>query len=248
MGKIIDLTGKQFGRLMVLEKDLSQKHKANTFWICQCKCGNIKSIRSSSLLNGSSKSCGCLARELLSQHSIKDMTGQKFGKLIVVSRSDYKPSIKESHVYWNCLCDCGNMTIVAGNNLRRGNVSSCGCMNSLGEWKIKNILQENNIKYKEQFTFDDLMGEERKLKFDFAIFNNKEELRFLIEYQGKQHYQRGWNDTEKEFTLYQEYDKKKKAYCLNHNIPLMIIPYTDYKILDYDYLVNKAKDIGVKQE
>lgn len=54
---------------------------------------------------------------------IIDLTGQKFGKLTVVSMSDFK---KCHRIYWNCLCDCGNTAVVQGNNLKSGNSTNCG--------------------------------------------------------------------------------------------------------------------------
>lgn len=54
----------------------------------------------------------------------KDITGKKFGRLLVLSRGE-----RVSGVYkWNCLCDCGNKTVVLGTNLRHGNTKSCGCL------------------------------------------------------------------------------------------------------------------------
>lgn len=63
-----DLTGKQFGRLRVIERDYSSKR---TRWICECKCGKIKSIMSTHLLRGSIVSCGCYQKERASKCSIK---------------------------------------------------------------------------------------------------------------------------------------------------------------------------------
>ena len=57
---IIDLTGKRFGRLTVIGID-SKKKGRRKYWICQCDCGTIKSIRSDTLKVV--KSCGCLKRE-----------------------------------------------------------------------------------------------------------------------------------------------------------------------------------------
>ena len=56
-----DLTGKRFGRLVVIGLQPSETRK--TYWICQCDCGNIKVIRSDSLQCGSIRSCGCLKKE-----------------------------------------------------------------------------------------------------------------------------------------------------------------------------------------
>jgi hypothetical protein len=51
-----------------------------------------------------------------------DLTGKKYGRLIVVSFSH-----TNKNAYWNCVCDCGGKTIVTGNNLKRLKTVSCGC-------------------------------------------------------------------------------------------------------------------------
>lgn len=56
----IDLTGKRFGRLTVVKVD-EEKSNRKTYWICQCDCGNIKSIRSDALKVV--QSCGCIKKE-----------------------------------------------------------------------------------------------------------------------------------------------------------------------------------------
>jgi hypothetical protein len=52
------------------------------------------------------------------------MIGTRFGKLVVDSLSDER---KHGQKIYNCICDCGNITIVLGANLRKGNSTSCGC-------------------------------------------------------------------------------------------------------------------------
>ena len=60
---------------------------------------------------------------------MEDLTGRRFGKLIVVSfngRSQSKGGVWR--YFWNCRCDCGNTTIVKRPHLISGNQISCGCM------------------------------------------------------------------------------------------------------------------------
>lgn len=54
----------------------------------------------------------------------KDITGQRFGRLVAVERTDRKNG---TAYYWKCLCDCGNYTEVPINSLTSGNIISCGC-------------------------------------------------------------------------------------------------------------------------
>lgn len=54
---------------------------------------------------------------------VKNLTGQRFSRLLVVSFSH----IKNRNAVWNCLCDCGNECQVRGSRLRSGDTKSCGC-------------------------------------------------------------------------------------------------------------------------
>lgn len=53
-----------------------------------------------------------------------DLTGMRFGRLTVVSRSDNRGK----QPCWKCVCDCGTEKIVQGNSLRSGAIQSCGCL------------------------------------------------------------------------------------------------------------------------
>lgn len=71
MMRLKDLTGKRFGRLVVLERAEDyvtlmpggQNGKRYTVWRCQCDCGNETKAFSANLLHGHTQSCGCLRRE-----------------------------------------------------------------------------------------------------------------------------------------------------------------------------------------
>ncbi len=55
----------------------------------------------------------------------KDLSGQRFGKLIVLYKSE---RVQRGTTLWACLCDCGKETIAAANNMKNGNTKSCGCL------------------------------------------------------------------------------------------------------------------------
>lgn len=57
---------------------------------------------------------------------VDDLTGQRFGHLTVIERA--KENTKAGKARWICKCDCGNESIVTGNNLKTGGTISCGCM------------------------------------------------------------------------------------------------------------------------
>lgn len=53
-----------------------------------------------------------------------DLSGQRFGSLIAIGRSG---TARDGNALWLCKCDCGNVSIVDGSSLRKGNTKTCGC-------------------------------------------------------------------------------------------------------------------------
>ena len=112
---------------------------------------------------------------------------------------------------------------------------------SRGEIKIEEILVSAGLKFQEEYSFPDLVSSSGPLRFDFAVFDDDGDLDFLIEYQGAQHY-----EPKTKFGgvkgLYQQKhnDTQKRNYCMTHGYTLVIIPYWDFSILDYDYIMRAA--------
>ena len=132
-----DLRGKRFGRLIVLEK-LKGNYLNATNWLCQCDCGNKTTVITAQLNNGNTKSCGCLVRDRIRNACLKDMTGRRFGRLVVIGESNRRN--KSRGVYWNCKCDCGQNKEIDGSSLRRGVTKSCGC---LAKERVANMNKKN---------------------------------------------------------------------------------------------------------
>ena len=137
MPKLMDLSGKTFGKLTVVELDLNRSKESKwRYWLCQCACGNenLASVCTSELNNGKRKSCGCL-RHKTSWRFI-DLAGQVYGKITVVELDHVD---KENGHYWKCLCDCGNPEyfLVSTRNIRGGKVLSCGCLRKVAQAKRK---------------------------------------------------------------------------------------------------------------
>lgn len=78
LNRVHDLTGQKFGRLTVIGLDDS-KQTRKTYWICQCDCGNIKSIRSDALLMHRTVSCGCWHNEVSSKNVRRNHTHKQSG-------------------------------------------------------------------------------------------------------------------------------------------------------------------------
>lgn len=140
MPKPIDLTGKKFGRLSVIER-VSNNKDGRTMWRCRCDCGNERIIMGKSLRNGHTQSCGCLNKEIVSNNSLIDRVGERFGRLVVVSRADdYIAPNGKKHIRWKCLCDCGQETTADVCQLVQGHTKSCGCLHN-------ELLQTGNVKH-----------------------------------------------------------------------------------------------------
>ena len=129
MPTLIDLTGQKFNRLTVIQRDHTKNSKGQkgTFWLCECECGNEVIVNGSALKNGKTKSCGCLQKEKARINGgFQDLTGLRFGYLTVIKENkEYLK--KDKYTYWDCKCDCGNLTTVSSYSLTSGNTSSCGC-------------------------------------------------------------------------------------------------------------------------
>ena len=188
---------------------------------------------------------------LKAKFKYESLIGRTFGKLTVIAEDldRYNEELKNTnkpHKYWWCRCSCGKEQLfsIEGSKLKSGHTTSCGCVKSLGEQKITEILQENKIKFKSEFSCPDLKGcNGGKLRFDFAILNEDNTVKYFIEYNGKQHYIQngGWN-TEQEFNNRIKNDKIKYDYCKDNNIPLIRIPYWDYKKINLDYLKERIEE------
>lgn len=224
----------------VIDENLTYKqehnleYKTDSYWNCKCKCGKEKVIPGYELRKGHTLSCGCLKGKRLVKYSPtakgssptnkKNLVGLRVGKLVVIKDSGQRTDHGE--ILWLCQCDCGNQTLVKTSHLVRKNrdgTSSCGCLISKGEDKIKKILLKNNIIFKKEKVYKGLVSKKNKpLRYDFLINNQ-----FLLEYDGEQHYKE-WDLGEQTLMERQENDQIKNEYAKSHNIPLKRIPYWDF--------------------
>jgi hypothetical protein len=228
MGKIKDITGQRFGRLIAL-RPTEERQQRQVVWECQCDCGNICKIASASLLQGKTKSCGCLKKDTMKGNTFGkgrapfDLTGKRFGKLVAIESVGKLNN--DTRYSWRCKCDCGNECIVSVSKLTSGERTNCGCeRQSKGEIKIKELLKINNIDFIEQYSLDKCRFNDthNKAFFDFYVNNQ-----YIIEFDGEQHFKISDTSKWKEKSIItQEHDKFKNQWCKDNNIPLIRIPYT----------------------
>jgi len=143
--KTKDLTGRRFGRLVVLGT-VEKNRIAN--WRCRCDCGNESVVQRSSLLEGEPRSCGCLRNEHVSasaEYRVTNLAGRRFGRWEVIRRSDRK----KGKISWLCRCDCGTTREVIGQYLTGGITHSCGCYKrdeSIKRLTNPNLTEEDRTK------------------------------------------------------------------------------------------------------
>ena len=113
---------------------------------------------------------------------------------------------------------------------------------SRAEIKIREILEEAGLNFKMEYIFPDLKTHNgRPLRFDFVIFDDDNNIDFLIEYQGKQHYEASNKFGGKRGLYQQQYnDNQKRRFCALHDLHLIEIPDTEENLISYDYIMRKA--------
>lgn len=252
LGRAEDLTNHSFGYLKPLYRVKNiGKHTA---WKCECKCGNLINVRVDHLKEKRVVSCGCYNKEKASNHlkeinkkgkNMKDITGMKSGWLIAIEPTEKRVSYgkNNSHVVWKCqclnpihtnpvFCEATTTAITTKNKI------SCGCISSKGEAKIIGILIENNIPFEQQKSFETCRNLKTNalLKFDFYVNNE-----YLIEFDGKQHFEELNNNWESLNTI-KERDTIKNKWCKENNISLIRIPYWKIDTLQINDLKLEESD------
>ena len=226
-----DLTGKRFGRLVVLKKGedyVSPKGEKRARWICQCDCGNVVSVSGGNLKNGGTTQCKVCGIEQVREKRIVDLTGQRFGRLVVTKKDTDN---HKKGTYWICHCDCGNVVSVSAGALKSDNTKSCGCVQSHSEMIVLDILKSFGLKEGKDFirhkTFEKLTGiKGGLLSYDYAIIDSGEILS-LLECQGQQHYfPVELFGGEKQFEIQKEHDKRKRVFAQKNELPLICLRYS----------------------
>lgn len=188
----------------------------------QCKCGNIFERSFGDFKLNKRTMCQECSKNKLSIKEIRKKT-QEVSNCKLIS-DEYINSTEKL----NFMCECGNMFSCSWDkfiyhNQRRCKI--CTKQQSKGEYNIEKYLINNDISYKTQYMFDDCKNESY-LRFDFAIFNKNEDLQYLIEFDGVQHYKPYEHfGGEKRFERQKMNDSIKNEYCKKNNIKLIRIPY-----------------------
>lgn len=242
--KFEDLSGCEFGDLKVIERVDNVVSGKTTYvmYRCLCKCGRETIVRATSLKNNHTTSCGICSRSIANMgKGLDDITGREFGywKVIEKSRSVVQPNGRRV-ILWKCQCKCGEIREIRAGTLKSGLSKSCGCHKvevlrekssygfeiSKSETCVLTHLSNNEIYFESQVTYPDLRGRTGyPLSYDFLVFKNFEPF-FLIECQGRQHYEPiEYFGGEERFVVQQFNDELKRNYADMVGLPLLEIPY-----------------------
>lgn len=189
--KRLDLTGRRFGRLIVLGEDpepyISPKGIKTRRWRCRCDCGNEIVVLQNALTSKKdpTTSCGCSRRDYG-----EDLTGQRFGRLVVEKKVLLDKKKSNGVVSgWLCKCDCGSEIIKTSKELKLDGVQSCGCL--LSEVAREKIEKKNVLGFVENTVLSGLKINRKPRKNNESgvtgVYWSKREERWIakIGFQGK---------------------------------------------------------------
>lgn len=218
----LDLTGRTFGRLAVLQ-EATRRNDHHVRFECLCACGNKSIVDSSNLTSGHTQSCGCFGYE----QNISDFTGMKINNWKIIERTSKR--YKGGDIAWKCECLGCNEIYIRNPHTLKFQCQKCylnsgisKCANSL-LIKIEQYLQykiEREYQIKDKF-------------FDGYI----PELNLLIESDGKY-----WHSTKKA----KEIDNIKNT--LAREVGLNLFRVTNDSELEVETAFEKFKDWYHSQE
>lgn len=142
------IAGQKVGKLLLIEQ-VRAKSEFRKVWRCICDCGKECFARDKRLEAGVHNSCGC--------GRVKDLSGQRFGKLLVIRRTG---TAKGYNAIWLCKCDCGKTREAIGSSLLSGSCNSCCYKNGYKGYNDLSGSYFNSIKKG---------ARERELEFALSI-------------------------------------------------------------------------------
>ncbi len=223
------------GRYTGALKEIEVLHKScNTKWLS----------KSSYLLKG----CGCPnCVGLTISKSKKVAKSKKFESEFLKYKDKFTLLSDYDGVHNNILIrhnECKFEFYKTPNDIYRRGLRCSRCENSsLGESLVRNILKITKEYFEEQYSFDDCI-DKSKLKFDFVVFNDDKTIKYLVEFNGIQHYEpvnfggMSNKQAKENFDNQIRRDNIKREYCKKNNIPLYEIIYSDYVKLDFFFKFN----------
>jgi hypothetical protein len=134
MSKRIDLTGKTFHNLKVLKYNHTEKPRGESFYDCQCDCGNTTVVSAGHLKTGHTRSCGCLQIKIAIENSMGNTWGRKYTNPMIIS----------AHFVWECSYNDG-CTFEAFMRLSQLDCYYCGIPADQSNCFNKYINKDNDL-------------------------------------------------------------------------------------------------------
>lgn len=141
-------------------------------------------------------------------------------------------------------CECGRhfkTTWASFLSNRKHRCDICGKRRSRGELKVEEWLSNNGLEFENEYRLDGCKYK-RLLPFDIAVFKS-DTLKGLIEIDGLQHFEEVlYFGGKKNFERQKKVDLIKNKFCENNNIPLLRIPYWEFKNNNYIKILKQFKN------
>lgn len=176
-----NMIGKQFGDWTVLNRDFERESEnknrgltPHDYWMCSCSCGNIKSVNGTHLRKGTSTNCGCKHGENIAFTKAKDITGERFGRLVALYSTGERT---HSGFKWVCQCDCGRIDVYTVYELHSRKVEECKECQKHGFNSIKSYKEYKRL--------------QNKIKKDGSLYNS------LLERFSKEQIEKIWSSKNK---------------------------------------------------
>jgi len=141
MPKFIDLTGKKFGYLTVLQR--AHNNSSGTAWLCECQCGNKKIINGKYLKNGKTKLCGCLTKQLFKERINEKRLSNNSTNTFILSDYYYIGYTSDETVFYFDIDDYEKISKVSWTVNSNGYL--CGRYNGKNILIHRLILENNQI-------------------------------------------------------------------------------------------------------
>ena len=202
------------------------KYKKNMEKIkCKCKIDGYEwNVTPNKLLLG--RGCPKCGGKIVDHDEFQKITYNKYVKVLDKYEKIEKPLLCQ------CLINPEHKWYTMSNNLRQG--TGCPiCKKSKGELRVKEVLEENEIKFTPQKYFEDCK-DKNPLPFDFYL----DDYNIAIEYDGTQHYfptaffTRDEEAAKENFEYVKSHDKIKTKYCEDKGIKLIRIPYWSFNKIE----------------
>ena len=192
---------------------------------CKCKIDGYEwNVTPNKLLLG--RGCPKCGGKIVDHDEFQKITYNKYVKVLDKYEKIEKPLLCQ------CLINPEHKWYAMSNNLRQG--TGCPiCKKSKGELRVKEVLEENEIKFTPQKYFEDCK-DKNPLPFDFYL----DDYNIAIEYDGTQHYfptaffTRDEEAAKENFEYVKAHDKIKTKYCEDNGIKLIRIPYWSFNKIE----------------